>query len=157
MAIDNSHNRRIVLRYYKQKLSQGLIPETDYNYAHNVINAGPKEERAKLIRETLSEINKEDKMKKQNVNSEQMEAKSQQPKQESSASEPAADKLKQRYEKKLKQAEKLKKIVTIVTARIDHADAMKVKAIKEKEIFSNRLQKVEQEIKELEQKLQQSS
>ncbi len=157
MAIDNSHNRRIVLRYYKQKLSQGLIPETDYNYAHNVINAGPKEERAKLIRETLSEINKEDKMKKQNVNSEQMEAKSQQPKQESSASEPAADKLKQRYEKKLKQAEKLKKIVTIVTARIDHADAMKAKAIKEKEIFSNRLQKVEQEIKELEQKLQQSS
>ncbi len=157
MAIDNSHNRRIVLRYYRQKLSQGLIPETDYNYAYNVINAGTKDERTKFIREALNKIKEEEKMKKQNANSEQAEIKNEQPEQKNSASEPAADKLKQKYEKKLKQAERLKKLVAIVTARIDHADTMKAKAIKEKEIFSSRLQKVEQEIQELEQKLQQSS
>ncbi len=158
--IDSSHNRRLVVRYVQQKGKEGIMQQTEVNQIVNTINVGSKDERTKIIREMLKKINGE-KMEAKNgksvENSKTEQKKVSKPKTELGNEKTVPTELiREKYEKKLKQVERLKKIVEIVKARIEHAEKMKQKAIKETELFGARLQKAQQKVEELQQKLNQT-
>ncbi len=132
--INNSANRRLIKRELKRRLDAGLITQVEYNEKVNTLLTHGDGDIA-IIRQMLKEIKGANVSKSKPKETKKVDS----DKKEKAVVNP--DVWRTRISKLQKRMERKEKLLKIFEERVLRADRMKEKAIKERDLFSDRLQK----------------